>query len=477
MDLESFVLIVTAIIAFCVLVNIKTLYQTLFPPPPPLSPSFCVLPWIQIILGPDDPIKLCCIAKTPLKNAKGKVYALSKTRLEDYWNSYGLRQIRKKMLSGEKVKSCENCYYQESLGRTSHRQAFNKKWLQKDRKEILKRIAESNTNGFRVEGQPLYLDIRPGNHCNLKCRMCHPENSSKIYQEQKELLKENFSEISPLIDTSYFKRNGGRLYNWHKNKKIWKTLFTWGPGIKQLYFTGGEPTLIKENWWFINYLIEKGYSKNIDLSFSINCTNIPQKLLDTFKAFSEVTVMLSVDGYEKAQEYIRYPSKWIEVKDNIEKLLKNRTFNTIFCFSPVVQIYNIFNLPFLLSWIDDLQIKYGAIKTQLIICRNGFLDIAILPKSIKQEALFRVERYESFYSGKDVFLLECLNQLKNILKMEEKEGIEEPLKSFYKYTTILDQKRNNNFKKTFPELNAFLNKDGRWKNARGGGGKERSFFI
>ena len=75
------------------------------------------------------------------------------------------------------------------------------------------------------------------------------------------------------------------FHNWYKNKEMWKSIYRWAPGTKQLYFTGGEPTLIKENWELIEHLIQKGYSKNIHLIFNINCTQAPSKLLNTFEAF------------------------------------------------------------------------------------------------------------------------------------------------------------------------------------------------
>ncbi len=431
-----------------------------------ISPTFCVYPWMELILGPTMHIRLCCIAETAVEDKEGRVYTFGETLLEDYWNSYGLRQVRKKMLAGEKIKACKHCYYQENIGRTSYRQSFNREWFESESgTEILDRIKQSRTNGYRVERSPLYLDVRPGNLCNLKCRMCNPGSSSKIYQEQKHFLKNNIPEINSLIDLSYFAKDEKKFHNWHKNETIWNQIYEWGPNLKQLYFTGGEPTLIKENWKFIDHLIEKDYSKNISLMFNINCTQIPDKLLETFSAFSKVAVNFSVDGYKEVQEYIRYPSKWIEIENNIIKILKNRRKNISFFFSPVVQVYNIFDLPKLLNWIDELQIVYGEIKTSIIMCTTpAFLDIAILPNNIKQSALLRIEEYENTYKGNDGFRLECLEAIKNILKTKENIDIEKSLKNFYKYTVLLDKKRGNNFEKTLPELNHFFKEDGRWRN-------------
>ncbi|MDE0091685.1 MAG: twitch domain-containing radical SAM protein [Oligoflexia bacterium] len=431
-----------------------------------ISPTFCVYPWMEFIVGPTSHIKICCIAETAVEDENKRVYNFEEDSIEEYWNSWGLRQIRKKMLAGEKIKACGHCYYQESIGRTSYRQSFNREWFESEHgKNVLNRIEKSKKNGFKVEEPPLYLDIRPGNLCNLKCRMCNPGNSSKIYQEQKEMLKSAEKEITPLIDTGYFKRDEKRFHNWYKSEKIWKNIYKWAPNSKKLYFTGGEPTLIKENWDLIDYLKKNGYSKNIHLIFNLNCTQVPDKLIDTFETFSTVTLSLSIDGYNTVQEYMRYPSKWPKIEKNIIKLLNHRKQNTYFYFTPVVQIYNILDLPNLFKWFDSLQINYGNIRSSIIICTTPkFLDIATLPNNIKKEALLRIKKYENSYTGKDYFLLENLNAIKNVLKKEENQETEHNLKKFYKYTQLLDKKRGNSFKRTFPELNQLFEEDGRWKN-------------
>jgi len=435
-----------------------------------ISPTFCVYPWMEFIVGPTSYVKLCCIAEKAVEDKNKRVYNLEEDSLEDCWNSYGLRKIRKKMLAGEKIEACNHCYYQESIGRSSYRQSFNKQWLEgKHGKEILNRVEKSKKNNFKVEEKPLYLDIRPGNLCNLKCRMCNPGNSSKIYKEQRELLKSD-PQIKRIIDTGYFKKDEKKFHNWYKKKEIWDTTYQWAKGVKQLYFTGGEPTLIKENWDLIEHLIEQGYSKNIVLIFNINVTQAPAKLLDTFKHFQHVHITFSIDGYKQSQEYIRYPSRWEEIESNTIKILKHGQENTQFYFSPVVQVYNILSLVDFFHWVESLQ-QYSQTGYSLIMCTGPkFLDIARLPTKIKQVALSQIENYEEEYhtkvaqGKKDSFFLECLNSIKNVLKAEEAIDIKEELKNLRKYTQILDQKRGNDFEKTFPQLNQLLNEDGRWKN-------------
>ena len=429
---------------------------------PEISPTFCVYPWMETILDVHGVFAPCCAGEA-IKNKKGRVYNLVEDRLEDFWNSWGLREIRRKMLEGEKVPECKWCYYQESIGQTSYRKDHNKEWLEsKYAEDILDRVEKSKTNGYRVKEPPLHLDIRPTNLCNLKCRMCSPASSSKIEQEQKEMLQQGGD--TSFVDVDYFKVVE-KYSNWHKNKKIWDTVYKWGPGLKKIDFLGGEPVLIKENWKLINYLKEKGWSKNIKLLFSINCTQKPDKIIDTFESFGFVHVMFSVDGYREVNDYIRFPSKWKEIENNVTQVLKHKRENAFFSCSIVVQVYNILDLPSLLQWIDKLDTYLAPFHSHLMMCRErDFLNIDILPENVRKTALLKIKDYEKSYNkNRGTPFLKQIDSIKNVLNSEENPDIEKHLKNFYKYTKILDRHRGNSFERTFPELDTLLNEDGRWK--------------
>ena len=428
---------------------------------PFFSSTFCVYPWMEFIVGPTRHIKLCCIAEEGMRDESGKIYNTEQFPIDEIWNGSSMREVRKKMLSGEKIRACSHCYYQESLGRTSYRQSFNREWLSGSlREDIIKRVEDSQTNGGRVNAPPLYLDIRPGNLCNLQCRMCNPGNSSKIYQEHKELLEEKKEEFSPLIETAYFNKDKKAFHNWHENPKIWDVVYSWLPGVKKLYFTGGEPTLIKRNWEILSYVKEKGWSKNIYLDFNINCTHVPDKLLDIFEDFQGICLNLSIDGYGKAQEYIRSPSRWDEIEKNIRRIIKRKNDRVSIYFSPVVQVYNILNLTELLKWVDSLKKEFDCVISQaLIFCTTpSFLDIAVLPENVRDLALSRIQEYLDTYQGGDFFLIECLQSIQTILKTKFRNS-QKNIQQLLQYTRILDEKRGESFAKALPELYQLLNEN------------------
>ena len=62
-------------------------------------------------------IQYCCIAKGPgalIHLENGKIPYAGVDSLANAWNSPTMIDIRKKMVNGEKVDACSNCYYKES---------------------------------------------------------------------------------------------------------------------------------------------------------------------------------------------------------------------------------------------------------------------------------------------------------------------------------------------------------------------------
>ena len=417
---------------------------------------------MEMVVGPTRQARLCCIASGPFLSPEGHPYEMGQTSLEDIWNSKGLRSVRKRMLQGEKIRECSHCHYLESVERKSYRQSFNDYWLNDSasKEEIKRRIEVSKEHNFKVNAPPIYLDIRPGNKCNLKCRMCNPGNSSLIFQEQRKLFKER-QLTSDLIETDYFYDDLKNFTDWYKQPHIWKTINSWIPQIKQLYFTGGEPTLIKQNWDIIDMAIEKKFAKNISLIFNINSTNIPDKLVNTFDHFHNVSINLSIDGYGAVQEYIRAPSKWEKIEKNIRYVISHKRENVSIVFTPVIQVYNILYLTEFLRWrdalVEELQIE---ILIDFLFCTNpDYLDIASLPKGeVRKQALDDITNYKKEISQGDNRLtgeLE-LNPIENILRNTFLNDLPLLRKKFFHYTRALDKNRNDCFEESLPRLAKYM---------------------
>jgi len=300
-----------------------------------LSKTFCVYPWVHQMIETDGDVKLCCIAETPTKKETGKHMNINKNKLSELWNDPYMQDIRRRMLEGTEVRDCGQCYRKERDGERSMRQVINPDWEIDDANVVVKTL-------------PRYLDLRFGNLCNLRCRMCTGMYSSELGQEL-----ESIRQTNEQFKNMYSESLEYPVYDWSNNQTFWNDLEKYIPYIEIIYLTGGEPTLVQGNYDFLQKLIDVGVSKNIVITFNTNVTNFQKRFIDIIGHFAKVRLALSIDGTDKFQEYIRYPSKWKAIEKNVFILLdhietaKNR-FEV--SFSPAISILNVVNFSEYINW-------------------------------------------------------------------------------------------------------------------------------
>ena len=56
----------------------------------------------------------------------------------------------------------------------------------------------------------------------------------------------------------------------------------------QLYFAGGEPTLIEEHYEILDKVIEMGYADKLELRYNPNGIELSDRLLEQWKHFKKV---------------------------------------------------------------------------------------------------------------------------------------------------------------------------------------------
>jgi MoaA/NifB/PqqE/SkfB family radical SAM enzyme len=87
------------------------------------------------------------------------------------------------------------------------------------------------------------------------------------------------------------------------------------------------------------------------LHYTTNVTVFPDSgWWELWKHFKEVDIQLSIDGIGKRQEYIRHPSNWDDIVENVQKYLSFKDFNVQISVSHTVSAYNIFYLDEFFAW-------------------------------------------------------------------------------------------------------------------------------
>ena len=221
-------------------------------------------------------------------------------------------------------------------------------------------------------------------------------------------------------------------------------------------------TEIEKNYKFLTACVDSGYSKNIFLMFNTNCTNIQDRFLDLLPHFEFVLINASIDGLGSTNEYIRFLSRWETVDRNFQRLLRAKG-NIQMGVTPVIQVYNILTITELLEYVEKSILQSGKkiIVDFLYATHPNFIDISILPTSIKDIAAKRLEgfRKKSISYGTEPFITNSIDSCLNLLRGAG-NGSSEQLADFIAYTKSLDRNRKQSFQKQFPELQTLLGAEG-----------------
>jgi MoaA/NifB/PqqE/SkfB family radical SAM enzyme len=308
-----------------------------------LPTTICMLPWISIETSPLGTTRPCCLADEEIVDENGKKYDLNETNLEVVYHSKYMQELRKEFRSGAKPETCKRCWDEEDAGRDSKR--INS---QIRLKELYKQIDWDNND----PDQLWFVDLKLGNICNLKCRICGSWSSSKWAEEEMQYVKEHTNPKEHLAYT-WLKQGA-----WpRKTTTFWDNMRSLLPNIKYFEFTGGEPWMIQEHFDLLQYAVDQGYSKNIDIHYNTNGTQNPLPHIPLWSRFGRVDIAYSIDNVGSRFEYERYGAKWDEVNENIDKThfaqkewLFGANITTQLCFT--INIQNVYYLDELLAWAD-----------------------------------------------------------------------------------------------------------------------------
>ena len=411
------------------------------------SKSLCPMLWAHITVEPTSIQSFCCISMHK-DNRK-------QSSLKDYWDGKEINIARKQMLNNDRPYQCKTCWEQEDAGVKSHRSNLTSMFksdfdhLDVGYWKIMYDNLNSTLTDKKMQHQPMYYDIKFGNLCNLKCRMCGPGASSQINKEAKEYESLFNSDLYPNgpVDESKFL--------WIKEKDgWWKEFNNFTHDAYKFKFTGGEPLLNDQVIDFLNYMVKTDRSKDTMIHLITNGTKINEQLIkETLLKFKAVKLNVSVDGAYDHYEYIRYPGRWNKLTSNIQ-LLKDLSPNSMtedydynrmtLSISPVLQFYNLFN-------IIDIYLYAESIPS-LILERNFVMSPKYwAPNNLTDEMKKIVINYYNENKSRLKFE-QHRKHIDNYITYLSNSTIndEKALYRFAKYTKTYDKIRGQNFKESCP---------------------------
>jgi len=389
-----------------------------------------MLPWISIEASPMGTTRPCCLAQEEIKDSDGNKIDLRTNTLEAAYKSQYMQDLRSQFRAGEKPDTCRMCWEEEAAGRDSKR-IHSRVRL----KELYAQVDWAND----TPDQLWFLDLKLGNICNLKCRICGSWSSSKWAAEEMDYLPAGVDKKSHV---AYKWLKAGR---WpEESTDFWTNLRTLLPQIKYFEFTGGEPWLIEEHFELLQYAVDQGYSKHIDIHYNTNATQIPKKEhWDLWQQFRRVDIAFSIDNVGERFEYERYGAKW-ETAESLVTLINQwkvifPQFTTQLCFT--INIQNVYYLDELLAWADTKG--FGSVYFNMLQSPERMSIQKMTPAA--QELV--LNKLKTTFWSTDKYHQEIDNVIRFIENGSGSDGQE-----FLSKMQQTDAYRKQNFRDTHPEI-------------------------
>ena len=402
---------------------------------------FCVMPWTHLGLAASGQPRPCCWSVDDL-TIDGKSYHVSSHDVSKHSILEPIKKLKENMLAGKKSNYCQRCYDQEALTGVSKRTVETFTHQIEDSKKIV--------DGLDVPIKE--LEFRLGNMCNLGCISCSPFSSNFFI---KEIKKQNtdVSRFSPHFQRKYLKYKDETM-DWYKDPIFWKKMESYLSDINYIYLAGGEPTIIPENWNFLEKVIDLGYAKNIKLGISTNLTNVQDKHINVYNSFKKTLIYCSIDGYEEVNNYIRYPSKWSAISKNLEKLLIECNQNVELILVPVLSIFSIWNFDKLWNYTENFRTKDNRkikLVTNTLLRDPAYMSLTNLPSEAKEDALRVIEKITDDQGESGSQIKKLKNYIQNSIGKENLDIFHNG-RSFVEQ---FDKMRGNSWQQSIPELKKY----------------------
>jgi MoaA/NifB/PqqE/SkfB family radical SAM enzyme len=346
------------------------------------SKTFCLHPFTGLATREDGAILVCCRSHP--------VGWIQNESLEQIWNNDNMRRIRGQVLSGERPKECDACFRLEDQGVESLRQRHIKGTIPEARINLYPNALESLHPEMTLPFEIPTMEIKLNNLCNLKCRMCHPMDSTSWNdwdQVEEFYVKENNFMVKAIQDLNLMKKP--YLDKFDDNPNWWASFEKLLPYFRRVEFAGGEPLMDPQHYRILDML--KPYGKDIEIKYATNGTTLGiskgRTIHDYWPHFRSVAVNVSIDGIEDVYNYIRGNSDWNLVVKNIREIQKIPNISRIVG-AVAVQVSNVLILDKMIeTFLDKLDIVF---YTNMVDYPN-VLSAQVLPKPLKELAIMRLE--------------------------------------------------------------------------------------
>lgn len=393
-----------------------------------VNEAFCLAPWVHTYNGTLGERRVCCISSLEL----GKGSTLSES-----WNCDEIKGLRRDMIAGKKIESCNLCNNQPY--ENTYKFHFNGNY-----KYVLDEILSNTSEDGTYNGHPITFDYR-NDLCNLKCRICGSSASSSIRAEFTKF--GNYQKESELL-------SGEESRKLSENQLREMLFLIENTDVKEIYWAGGEPLFNINHYKVLNRLVELGKT-DVFLRYNTNFTNTTFRefnFLDIIKHFDRVHFYFSQDGIGDTAEYLRYGQNFEKWNSNIQQIIKIKKPEWEFYVHSVMTILTLLDVENILEYVH----RFENVNLSFFKCFSDEYKDILTPEFYPKELIANIinQKIQSINSkykgGKRIVAINFLENMLDTFEQIHRTDIQTRLS--FEYIDDLDKLRP--YKKTFAD---FLN--------------------
>lgn len=438
---------------------------------------FCNTPWYEAHVYWDGSLGICCQETGRLYEDTGynrAKYNIKTMSLSSWFNSEPVRKFRSSMLGSRRTGICNRCYVEERHSGTSRRYRANQKSVIFTRTAFEESFSQSPgyhhfqhslSNDGHTDTKPIDLHIDLGNYCNLACKMCAPQASTKIATQ---MVKWHRADAQDYLGV-----------DWTKDEQVWQRFLIdliEIPNLKNIHLMGGE-TVLQPRFeqmldWFI---LHERY--DVSWSFVTNGTHYNEAIVEKLGKFARVGIEVSIETVSPRNAYVRQGTDSVAVLTNLLKYQRAcKNSNMTVTVRPAISLLTVGHYYTLLDYClaNKLLIK------SLLVTDPAFLDVRILPDDIRQQYLTTltvldkrldyvctaIDYNESDPNLYDKSIKVQLDQTRALLTAPRLANADSLLESMVRHCERWDEVYGYNALKFYPEFEQIWTKYGYRENLR-----------
>jgi organic radical activating enzyme len=424
----------------------------------PISASFCGAKWYNATIWLGSGQTTSC--HHPPAHA---IDAEFTTNPKAIHNTAQKKEDRRMMQVGERPRGCEYCWKIEDMGRDAVSDRVYKSRIYK-----IEDLNHAATLPPETDVDLRTLEISFDRTCQFACSYCNPAFSSTWVNDIKRngpytgLVSDGRNHFTHAHDAS-------QLYRYGETNPYVEAFFSWWESdlhrtLDELRITGGEPLMSGYTWKLIDWFRDNPGRSHTRLAINSNLGmefDVIQRMLDSCDGI-ELDIYTSMESIGPHAEYIRDGLNYTEWTMNMERIMRSKKLRALHVMCTINALC-LESLPefltYLMLWKQDFGADFPNF-TLNILRFPSFQSPLVLPNNIRmhhrdrlQSWLDRWENNINLQPHERNHVQRLIDYL-DVVKTPHSDAFDMPKlhNDFKKFYQQYDQRRDKNFRLTFPGL-------------------------